>query len=170
MIKLRFSFGITFDLTLSETKSIKNLNIGEYKMNLVRWNNQARFSNVFDQLFNEAPYYKADNYATSKPAANIKETEEGFKLELAIPGLEKKDVKINLENNVLSISSENVNQSEENYSRKEFAYQTFSRSFSLPKSVNVEKIKADHKNGILNISLPKKEEAKVKLSREIKIS
>lgn len=139
-------------------------------MNLVRWNNQARFSNVFDQLFNETPSYKFNNQAVSRPAANIKESDDGFEVELAIPGLEKKDVKINLEHNVLNISSEKVTQAEENYSRKEFAYQVFNRSFSLPKSVDVEKIKADHKNGILYISLPKKEEEKVKLSREIKIS
>lgn len=139
-------------------------------MNLVRWNNPVRFSNVFDQLFNEMPDYKSNNQAVSRPAANIKESDDGFELELAIPGLEKKDVKINLEHNVLNISSEKATQAEGNYSRKEFAYQMFNRSFSLPKSVDVEKIKADHKNGILYISLPKKEEEKVKLSREIKIS
>lgn len=139
-------------------------------MNLVRWNNPDRFSNVFNQLFSDTQYYNAETSAATRPATNIKESEDGFELELAIPGIEKKDVIINLENNVLTISSEKENQSEVDYSRKEFAFQTFKRSFSIPKSVDVEKIKANHKNGVLNINLPKKEEEKVKLSREIKIS
>lgn len=139
-------------------------------MNLVRWNNPDRFSNVFNQLFSDTQYCNAETSAATRPATNIKESEDGFELELAIPGIEKKDVIINLENNVLTISSEKENQSEVDYSRKEFAFQTFKRSFSIPKSVDVEKIKANHKNGVLNINLPKKEEEKVKLSREIKIS
>jgi len=139
-------------------------------MNLVRWNNQARFSNVFDQLFSDNQYYKTYDNGYSKPAANISESEESFELELAIPGLRKEEVKINIENNLLSISSEKQKESEVNYSRREFVYKSFNRSFSLPKSVDVDKIKAKHENGVLSISLPKKEEAKVKLSREIKIS
>ena len=139
-------------------------------MNLVRWNQPERFSNVFDQLFNDTKYYNTENSAATRPATNIKESEDGFDLELAIPGIEKKDVIINLENNILTISSEKENKSEVDYSRKEFAFQTFKRSFSIPKSIDIEKIKANHKNGVLSINLPKNEEEKVKLSREIKIS
>ncbi|MBC35805.1 MAG: heat-shock protein [Bacteroidetes bacterium] len=139
-------------------------------MNLVRWNNQPRFSSLFDQLFNDPNYYTTfKSTSVSQPAANIQETDEGFELDLAIPGLNKDDVKINLEKNVLTISAESSTDNS-NYSRREFGYNSFSRSFSLPKSINVEKIVAKHENGILSISLPKKEEEKVKLSREIKIS
>ena len=140
-------------------------------MNLVRWNNQPRFSSLFDQLFNDPYYYTTykHNASVNKPAANIQETDEAFELDLAIPGLNKEDVKINLEKNVLTISAEST-ADESGYSRREFMYNTFSRSFSLPKTINVEKIVAKHENGILRISLPKKEKEKVKLSREIKIS
>jgi HSP20 family protein len=138
-------------------------------MNLVRWNNQAHLSNIYHQLFNEAYTHKSVLCESTKPATNIQETEEGFELELAIPGLKKEDVKINLENSILKISTENTKE-EVKYSRKEFSYQGFNRSFRLPKSADVEKIKATHENGVLSINIPKKEEAKEKLSREISIS
>jgi HSP20 family protein len=90
---------------------------------------------------------------------------------MAAPGMKKNDFHINLEKVVLTISSEQKEEKEEkkdNFARREFYYNAFSRSFSLPETVDVENIKADYKNGILNIVLPKKEETKV--TREIKIS
>ena len=89
-----------------------------------------------------------------------------------MPGYDKKEINISLENNVLTISSEKEDKSENenlNYTMREFMHKTFSRSFTLPKSVNSDKIKASYENGILNLNLPKKEEEKVKLNREIKI-
>jgi len=109
----------------------------------------------------------------SDPAANIIENNDSFQLEIAAPGLVKNDFKINLENNILTISVEIEDEKREegkNYSRKEFYYGSFSRSFTLPKTIDLEKIKADYDNGILKIALPKKEEAKVELKKEIKIS
>ena len=108
----------------------------------------------------------------NRPSANIIDNEKDFNIELAVPGMNKEDFKINVENDVLVISVERkeVEEKEEkNYSRREYRYDGFSRSFSLPEIINQEKIKADYKNGVLNIMLPKGEEVKIK-GRDIKIS
>lgn len=110
---------------------------------------------------------------TNIPAVNITEGKDNFTIEVAAPGLTKEDFKINIENNLLTISSEKKNEKEEkekNYVRREFSYSCFKRSFVLPDSVNSDAIKASHKDGILTVELPKKEEAKEKPAREIQIS
>jgi HSP20 family protein len=107
------------------------------------------------------------------PAVNIAENKDEYRIEVAAPGLEKDDFKVNLDHNVLTISSEKEHQSEDkdgNYTRKEFNYATFKRSFTLPDSVNSESISAVHKNGILFITIPKREEAKIKPARQISIA
>ncbi len=109
----------------------------------------------------------------SMPAVNIREDEKNYVLDLAIPGIEKKDLKIDMNEDVLTISSETKNeneQSKDGYRRKEFSYSSFCRSFYIPENVNREKIEASYKDGILNINLPKQEEEKNKISKEIKIS
>jgi HSP20 family protein len=113
------------------------------------------------------------NTNTTLPAVNIKEDDGGYMVEMAVPGMEKADFRINLENNMLCISSEKKSESEkkeDNYSRREFSYQSFSRSFSLPDSADESKIDAKYQNGILIINIPKKEEAKPKPPRFIEIS
>ena len=115
------------------------------------------------------------NTGTNVPAVNIKETSDSFEVEMAAPGMEKKDFKVELEGNMLSISSEKQeeyeNKDNENYSRKEFSYKSFFRSFDLPKEVvDADKIKAKYENGLLHLSIPKKEEAKQKPARLIDIS
>ena len=107
------------------------------------------------------------------PAVNIAESGDAFEIEVAAPGLIKEDFKIDVHNNVLTISSEKEDKKEEegkNYRRREFSYTAFERSFTLPDSVDADKITASHKDGILKINIPKKEEAKEKPSRQIKIS
>ena len=107
------------------------------------------------------------------PAVNIKETKKGFEIEVAAPGMNKEDLNVNVEKNVLTVSTEKETKKEqenENFTRREFGFTSFSRSFSIPESVNIEKIKASHKNGVLKIELPKVEEAKLKNKHEIKIS
>jgi HSP20 family protein len=107
------------------------------------------------------------------PAVNIRENEKNFILELAVPGMDKKDLKIDINEDVLTISSETRNETEENndgYKRKEFSYSSFCRSFYLPENVNKEKIAAEYKDGILSVELPKMEEEKNKISKQIKIS
>src|SRR6476659_237808 len=107
------------------------------------------------------------NSDTTLPAVNIKETENSYEVEMAAPGMKKEDFKIELDNNVLTISSEKSEEWEDNgkdkYSRREFSYQSFQRSFSLPKEVvDEENIEAHYESGVLKLTIPKKEEAKQK--------
>src|SRR6188474_221072 len=104
---------------------------------------------------------------TTIPAVNIKETADGYEVEVAAPGMTKKDFKVELDGNALTISSEKSDQIEEreneNYSRKEFSYQSFQRTFNLQKDVvDMDKIEAKYENGLLRLLIPKKEEAKQK--------
>ena len=106
------------------------------------------------------------------PAVNIKENEEDFELELAIPGKKKEDFNVEVDNNVLTVSMETQQedeQKEDNYTRREFSYTSFRRSFTLPETVNEDKINANYKDGILRFTLPKKEEALPKPKRMIEI-
>jgi len=107
------------------------------------------------------------------PAVNIIENKDDYRIEVAAPGLDKADFRINIENNVLTISAEKEEKqetNEERFMRREFNYTSFSRSFTLPEIMDTEKISAKHKDGILNVMIPKKEEAKEKLARMINIS
>jgi HSP20 family protein len=107
------------------------------------------------------------------PAVNIREDEKNFTLELAVPGIDKKDLKIDINEDVITISSEHNEEKEEardDFKRKEFSYSSFCRSFYLPENVNKEKIEANYKDGILTVELPKEEEEKAKISRQINIS
>jgi HSP20 family protein len=110
---------------------------------------------------------------TYSPEVNIIENDNEFNLEIAIPGIAKDEINIGVENDVLSISSERKKENEEktdNFLHREFGRRTFKRSFGLPDSVDQELIKASYKDGVLNVIIPKKEEAKPKPAREIKIS
>lgn len=110
---------------------------------------------------------------SSVPSVNVFETNDNYRIEVAAPGLKKEDFKVELDNNLLKISSEMKKEEEqkegEKILRREFNYCSFKRVFSLPDTVDAEKIDARHENGILTITIPKKEEAKVKPVREIKI-
>jgi HSP20 family protein len=106
---------------------------------------------------------------------NIKEDDESYCIEVAAPGMKKSDFKVTLDNGLLSISTEQQHQHEEKdqesrYTRREFSYQSFSRSFQLPDTCEQEKIKARYRDGILYLTVPKKEEAKRKSPRLIEIS
>jgi len=108
------------------------------------------------------------------PAVNIKENEKSFELEVAAPGMEKDDFKIELDNNQLSVFSEKEIENEakdENFTRREFSYHSFHRAFNLPENkVDANKISANYKEGILHIVIPKKEEAMQKGPKMIKIA
>jgi len=126
-------------------------------------------SNLFDDDF----FPVLSSRTSSMPAVNIKENEKSFTLELAVPGIDKKDLKIETNEDVLTISSETKNEVEDNkdgYKRKEFSYSSFCRSFYIPENVNRDKIGASYKDGILTVDLPKQEEEKSKISRQVKIS
>ena len=131
---------------------------------------------VFDNLFNElangsSPKPKRNNSMKSRPAVNVIESNDNFKIEVAVSGLNKKDININVEKDILTISAEKeIKQTEgEKYSRKEFSYDNFKRTFQLPDSVDATNIKATFKNGILEVTIAKKEEAKELPPRAIEI-
>jgi len=136
-------------------------------MNLVRFN--PSLLNLFDNI--EKSHLGLNReFSGDVPSVNIIENDQDFVLELAAPGKSKEDFKINLENQLLTVSSEVKEEKEEtqkNYTRREFVFNSFSRSFTLPKNIIHDKVAADYKDGILSITLPKKEETK--LSREITI-
>jgi HSP20 family protein len=126
-------------------------------------------SNLFDDDF----FPVLTNRTSSMPAVNIREDEKNYFLDLAIPGMDKKDLKIDINEDVLTISSETKNETEENrdgYKRKEFSYSSFCRSFFIPENVEKENIEANYKDGILSVALPKQKEEKNKITKEIKIS
>ena len=135
---------------------------------------RTTWPNLVDEFFGNDFLGEYFNGRTgiSAPAVNIIEDKEDFRIEVAAPGLEKKDFEVNLENNVLTISSSKESKTEESGTvmRKEFSYASFKRSFKLPNTVDGDKISAIHKEGILYISIPKKEEAKVKPLRQIAIA
>jgi len=146
---------------------------------LANTNSNLNFPNLsswLDDIFNrDLPSVFTSNFNTgiTLPKVNIKETADAFMVEMAVPGLKKSDFHLDLDNQVLSISTETKEENElqeDNYTRREFGYSSFKRTFTLPESVNEEKINANYKDGILSILLPKKEEAKQKPPRAIKIS
>jgi len=125
-------------------------------------------SNIFDMTNFTSP-------GSTLPAVNIKERKDDFCVQLAAPGMKKEDFKIELENNILSISSEKKMSKEEkdedrDFTRKEFSYSSFQRSFTLPTSAQEENISASYKDGILQVIIPKKEEAKQRPAKRIDIN
>ena len=138
-------------------------------MSIAKWNNNPGMTNLFDDFFSRDlwNWRSANNSSTNTtlPAVNIRETPEKFEVEMAAPGMQKEDFKIELEGNELRISSEhrteNETRDDERYTRREFSYQSFQRNFTLPKDVvDVDQINATYENGVLRLLIPKKEEAK----------
>ena len=113
------------------------------------------------------------DFANRLPSVNIIEHEKDFKIDLAAPGLEKKDFKVEVENGILFISVEKrmeTKEEKENYTRREYSFHSFSRSFRLPENSLPEKIDAKYESGILRLTLPKKEVTVTKPVKEIKVS
>ena len=130
---------------------------------------------LFDEFFNGnlLPNYIEEGAWKSTPAVNIYENNEKFEIEIAAPGLEKEDFKIDLKNDYLLVYSEKKDKKEEKEKgkvvRSEFRYSSFQRSFALPKDIDLTAINATHKNGVLTIELPKKVEQKDSSVRQIEI-
>jgi len=126
--------------------------------------------NLFDDDFFPVLSHRT---STSMPAVNIREDEKNYLLDLAVPGINKDDLKIDINEDVLTISSETKNESEESnneFKRKEFSYSSFCRSFYVPENVNSDKIEARYKDGVLTTGLPKMKVEKNKITRQVKIS
>lgn len=144
-------------------------------MSLVKFSNQ--FPTLFDRFFdNDLFDWSNKNFSltnTTLPAVNIMEDDNSYQVEMAAPSLNKDDFKIELNNDVLTISSEKKTENEtkegQRYTRKEFSYQSFSRSFTLPDSVDNDKIKAKYENGVLRVIIPKREDAKPRPVKQIAI-
>lgn len=147
-------------------------------MNLVRFQQHPHRTvsqNLVNELFNNLLRNDYDenylNDCNCKPATNIFETENDFRLELQLPGFKKEDVQLNVHENILTVKVElpENNENELKYERREFGVYSFERKFKVPKTVDADNINARFENGILELTLPKKEEAKPKPPVEIKI-
>lgn len=132
----------------------------------------SRLSDFFDNSrFFGNPWFERE-FTNSLPAVNVKEDGKQFDIEFAAPGFNKNDFKISVENNVMTVSAEKKDEkSEDNkrFTRKEFNYSSFSRSFTLPQSVNSDKIDAKYTDGVLHLQVPKKEQVKESPTKEIKV-
>lgn len=131
---------------------------------------------IFDKdLFDMGPNLISARLGVNVPSVNIKETSKEYTLEVAAPGLERKDFNIEVENNTLKISAEKEEKKEEKkesngYSRKEYSYNSFSRSFFLPENVKEAAIDAKYENGILKVHVPKAKETHAKPVHKIAVS
>ncbi len=125
-----------------------------------------------DDFFSLLPTLSRNYENSSTPAVNVEETENDYQITVAAPGIDKKDFKLSVDENVLNISSskeEKNKESKDGYLLREFNYNSFSRSFTLPENTDASKINASHKNGILYINIPKKA-ITVQKAKEIKIN
>lgn len=150
-------------------------------MSIIRRNND-RFSGMptlFNDFFTRDLWnWGLENNSTTNttiPAVNVREDNDNFYVEVAAPGMKKEDFSVELDGSTLTISSEHENREEqkegEKYSRREFSYQSFQRVFELPAHVvDAEHIEAKYENGLLHLTVPKKEEAKQRPPRMIRIS
>jgi HSP20 family protein len=147
-------------------------------MNLIKRNTDNWLPSIFDDMFKtdwmDNGNSGMNRIGTSVPAVNISENDDAFTLELAAPGMTKKDFNLELDNGVLTISAEEKKEEEKKdnggrFTRREFSYTSFKRAFSLPDSVQADKISAEYKEGVLMINLPKREDAKVQAKRMIEI-
>lgn len=184
------ALGTGIEMRIAETKTLVQ-NRKKYK-----WFNQKnskKFKNMsnnlqkttnfplslFDDFWRRdwlQPFSSGFSSQMTMPAVNVKETADQFLVEFAVPGKKKEDFKISVENNMLTVSSEEKVESESedkveegSYTRREFRYSSFSRSFTLPKSADADKISAKYEDGVLNVFVPKKEAEKVPTQRLIEI-
>jgi HSP20 family protein len=125
-----------------------------------------------DKFFGPGKWFEKE-FEAFMPAVNIKENEKHFNIELAAPGFEKTDFKIHVEGDLLNISAEKKRESEdknERFTRREYNYNSFARSFTLPANAEAEHIEATYDKGILGLKIQKKVETQVSGKKEIKIS
>lgn len=149
-------------------------------MSLVRFYSKPLYNNAFDHFLNRGINKVVGSESVkTNPLVNISEDDDGFLIELAAPGLNKEDLKVDVDKNLLTIKAEKTTEAGQNenedhiskskYTRKEFSFSDFKRSFTLPESIAKDKVSARYENGILKVSVPKKEEAKPQPAREISV-
>jgi len=137
--------------------------------------NRSYVPAYWDDFFNDSFFNKLNSTSSngSSPAVNVSEDDKGYTIEVAAPGIAGKAFNLEIENDVLTISTEQKESKDEqkqNFLRREFNYQTFKRSFQLPETIDQEQIKATHDAGILTLILPKKEEEVQKAPRQIEVN
>jgi len=131
-----------------------------------------RWNNFFEGAFPEDHFLTFDSKFDLVPAANIEEKDNEFVISMAVPGVKKDDINVEIHDNIITISSEKEESSEEtekNYSRKEYSYNSFSRTFKLPQNIKEDKIEANYENGELVLQLPKAQ-LEVKKAKKIKVA
>lgn len=145
-------------------------------MSLIKFNGNRNsslatgFNDIFESIFNDS--FVSDRMMSKVPAVNVSETEDHYRIEMAAPGLNKEDFDIKLDRNMLTVSVEQQKQNvqeERQFNRREFSYTSFVRSFALPETADDAQIEANYINGVLNIQVAKKEEAK-QVTRKIEIT
>lgn len=149
-------------------------------MSLIKFNNRKRLfpswnNDGLQTFLNSDDFFNNDFFEEDclMPAMNVKEHDEDFEIEFAAPGFSKKDFEVTIDDNILNVCGEKkkeVEEKDDDYTRKEFSYNSFKRSLSLPKTVNINQdVKATYKNGILKLNLQKKEEAKEQAKKVIEV-
>jgi HSP20 family protein len=141
-------------------------------MNLIRRTSNPLFPSLLDEFFGSDTPFSGLSSPSHVPSVNISETDTNFELALAAPGKTRKDFNVELDDHVLTVSSESKHEDEsktDQYTRREFRYDNFQRSFRLPETVDTAGIKAKYDNGILTITLPKHEEAIPEPKKQIEI-
>lgn len=140
-------------------------------MSIVKYRPQSTFVAPFGDLVQEflgrdiGQFFGSDDMKSTAPSVNILEREGNFELQMLAPGYTKQDLKLSMENDILTISAQREKESlneNERFTRREFAHRSFSRSFRMPESVDTESITAEFKDGVLHVSIPKAEKAKPK--------
>lgn len=171
-----FSFGISFEQVASSNIPV---NLKKIAMTLIKRKHEHNPGFLFNDFFGKDffDFAPVQSYGKTIPAVNIRETDTDFRIEVAAPGLKKEDISVELENGVLTIAAETKSEKEESdkqgrYTRKEFSYSSFKRSFSVNEdSVDAEKIEGKYENGVLNLVLPKKTKSEPeKKSKTIQIA
>lgn len=164
-------FGLVQDLTYKCRNKCLTL-LKNISMSLVK-RNDVLFPSLMNEIFKPDWFGGMNDSSATVPAVNIMENEKGFELELSVPGRTKEDFAIEVDVNMLTVSSEVKTEKEredQKYTRREFGLKSFKKTFSLPDSVSADEIKADYVNGILKFTLPKKEEALPKPKRIIELA
>ena len=142
-------------------------------MSLVKRTDWPRGNSLLADLFDNDRFFASPWLSgRNMPAVNIKENEKNYEVELALPGYDKKDFEISIDNGVLTVSgekSEETEKKEDNYTRREFGFSSFSRSFNLPTNINEENIDAKYADGVLKLTIAKKQESNGKSRKQISI-
>lgn len=140
-------------------------------MTLVKYRPSSPLSGLFDDFFGKGDLLDSNFNKWTVPSVNVKEDETKFTIEVAAPGMEKEDFNVEVEDGRLVISSEKEtenNEEKENYTRKEFSYSKFQRTFTLPKNIDSKQISGTYVNGILSVEIPKIEKDQISKKIEIK--